>query len=91
VMSSLMLLLFLSVTTRIRYHALLVRSMACNKLTNINRKSCITFWNRLINLLYHRYPSWGHSCDTGWNKHHSSYYSKQNSKFYLYYLQVYDK
>jgi hypothetical protein len=39
----------------------------------------------------------GHSCETGWNKHDSSYYSKQNSefynrvKFYLYYLQVYDK
>ena len=24
----------------------------------------------------------GHSCETGWNKHDSSYYSKQNSKFY---------
>jgi hypothetical protein len=23
-----------------------------------------------------------HSCETGWNKHDSSYYSKQNSKFY---------
>ena len=23
-----------------------------------------------------------HSCETGWNKHNSSYYSKQNSKFY---------
>jgi hypothetical protein len=22
-----------------------------------------------------------HSCETGWNKHDSSYYSKQNSKF----------
>jgi hypothetical protein len=24
----------------------------------------------------------GHSCETGWNKHDSSYYSKQNSKVY---------
>jgi len=24
----------------------------------------------------------GHSCETGWNKHDSSYYSKQNLKFY---------
>jgi hypothetical protein len=23
-----------------------------------------------------------HSCETGWNKHGSFYYSKQNSKFY---------
>jgi hypothetical protein len=23
-----------------------------------------------------------HSCKTGWNKHDSSYYSKQSSKFY---------
>jgi uncharacterized protein Usg len=39
----------------------------------------------------------GHSCETGCNKYDSSYYSKQNSKFYhrvkfyLYFLQVYDK
>jgi len=38
-----------------------------------------------------------YSCETGWNKHDSTYYSKQNSKFYhrvkfwLCHLEVYDE
>ena len=51
--------------------------MACNRLTNIDGKACnniseavnkIALSARLV-----------HSCETGWNKHDSSYYSNQNS------------
>ena len=60
------------------------------KFMNIDRKVCNTFQKQLINLLYQ--PIWA-TCETGWNNNDSSYYSKQNSKFYhrvnfkLYYLQ----
>ena len=45
-----------------------IHEVACNRLTNIDGKACNNI-PEVVNKL-------------GWNKHDSSYYSKQNSKFY---------
>jgi len=53
--------------------------VACNKLTNIDGKACNNIpeaVNKLAKISAHL----GHSCETGWNKHDSFYYSNQNSK-----------
>ena len=61
-------------------------------LRTLTERHVITFRTQLINLLFSPLGTL-----TGWNKHDSSCYSKQNSKFYyrvnfeLYYQQVYDK
>jgi hypothetical protein len=54
--------------------------MTCNKLMNIDRKACNNILEAFDKLTLS--TRLGHSCETGWNKHNSSYYSKQNSKFY---------
>ena len=66
-----------------------------SELTNIDGKACNNIPEAVNKLALS--ARLGHSCETGWNKHDSCYYSKQNSKFYyrvkclLYYLQVYAK
>jgi hypothetical protein len=57
-----------------------IQEVACNKLININRKACSNIPEAINKLAFS--ASLGHTCETGWNKHDSSYYSKQNSKFY---------
>jgi len=53
--------------------------MACNGLTNTNEKACNTIPETVNKLALSSHL--GYSCETGWNKHDSSYYSKQNSSF----------
>ena len=66
-----------------------------SELTNIDRKACNNIPEAVNKLALSTHL--GYSCETGWNEHDSSYYSKQNSKLYyritfkLYHLQVYDK
>jgi len=54
--------------------------VVCNKLINIDGKACNNIPETVNKLALSAHL--GHSCETGWNKHDSSYYSKQNSKFY---------
>ena len=51
--------------------------MACNTLTDIDGKACNNIPEAANKLAVS--DRLGHSCETGWNKHDSSYYSKQNS------------
>ena len=50
-----------------------------SELTNINEKACNTIPETVNKLALSAHL--GHSGETGWNKHDSSYYSKQNSSF----------
>ena len=55
-----------------------IHDVACNKLTNIDRKAYYNILEAFNKLALSAHL--GHSCETGWIKHDSSYYSKQNSK-----------
>jgi len=55
-------------------------AVSVSELTDIDGKACNNIPEAVNKLalsarLYH-------SCETGWNQHDSSYYSKQNSRFY---------
>ena len=50
------------------------------ELTDIDRKACNNIPEAVNKLVFSAHLD--HSCETVWNKHDSSYYSKQNSKFY---------
>jgi len=50
-----------------------------SELMNIDGKACTNSPKAVNKLVISAHL--GHSCETGWNKHDSSYYSKQNSKF----------
>jgi len=51
-----------------------------SELTNIDGKACNNIPEAVNKLVLS--ARLGHSFETGWNKHDSSCYSKQNSKFY---------
>jgi hypothetical protein len=61
------------------------------ELTNIDGKACNNIPEAVNKLALS--TCFGHFCETGWNKHDSSYYSKQNSKFYyrVKFSFIYDK
>jgi hypothetical protein len=51
-----------------------------SELTDIDGKACNNIPEAVNKLVVS--ASLDHSCETWWNNHDSSYYSKQNSKFY---------